>query len=186
MAANPVPAPKRRHKYTSRGRRAIAWFFIVVMSCQISACSYYRVSQGAIPGLRASMQTREVPQTFIIHSGEDVYQMDNLLASHEAIYGEIKTVEQPFYYNEARRKWYNATEKSIINEVHIYVDPAFEIEAGNTYVPERAIQEIRIIDRDHGKVAVIIFAVLMTWVVLGMLTDDGIDMSPIPPKTGGR
>ncbi len=144
------------------GHRVIAWFFIFLTTTHSFSCGLYRVTQGSIPTLETSIQESTEPQTFIVHSGASVFALDSLIVSPEQLYGEIKPIEQPYYYNEERIKEYVPSEKSIINEVHIYLDSAFVLTPGYTYIPASYIEDIRVIDRDRGKVAgAIVLAILL-------------------------
>jgi hypothetical protein len=69
----------------------------------------------------------------------------------------IDTKIRGLYYYDRKTKYYSS-EKSIINEAHIYLNPEYmKLQPGDIQIPLKDITEIRILDKNKNKTIVSYF-----------------------------
>jgi hypothetical protein len=97
---------------------------------------------------------------FIVHAGNNLYDLVDLATNPKALKGIVRPATEPIYYSATRTKPYTKAEKSVADEVHIYLNPRYDTLAlGTITLPYMDIYDVRVINKTN-KTGVIIAVVL--------------------------
>ena len=132
--------------------KLIPCFLMVLVLFHAIGCRYYKVDSSETSEFVNILNMGEIHKYFIVHYGAEVFELNNIKADASTVSGNLELPDQHIYYVEGDNKRYKGAEKSIVNEVHIYLNKeAGSIEAGYIELPLSDIAEIRIIDKNTGK-----------------------------------
>jgi len=105
---------------------------------------------------------------FILHAGRNLYDFTNLTRYAEVLTGTVMPATEPIYYNPDRTKPYTNAEKSIANEVHIFLSSRYDTLApGPIAIYYMDISNVQVINKTN-KTGVFV-AVTLGIVFLGLL-----------------
>jgi hypothetical protein len=132
--------------------KSISYFLIILMIFQINACKYYKVDTAPSSDYVNLLNIGEIHKYFIIHAGDNIYALKEILADTKNISGKLEIAHDSIYYSEDRKYRYRKSERNILDEVHIYLNENLkEIHLGYVEIPITDINEIRIIEHNTGK-----------------------------------
>lgn len=110
---------------------------------------------------------------FVVHAGDNLYDLTDLATNSKVLTGTILPASEPIYYSTSRTKPYTKAEKTITNEVHIFLNSKYDsLALGAFTVPYVDISDVRVIDRSSPEGAVVAvvlgisFLTLLIWVGL--------------------
>ncbi|PHN01600.1 hypothetical protein CRP01_36485 [Flavilitoribacter nigricans DSM 23189 = NBRC 102662] len=123
------------------------------MLFHISACTYFRVKSVTSEDLPKLIEMEKVHKYFVLHQGAEQHHLVLPAIEENILKGTLVEVgSDSIYYNDVRRKLVGSGEKSILNEVHLYLAPDQGTYAvGDIALPVTQISEIRVIKPDTGK-----------------------------------
>ncbi|XOV94941.1 MAG: hypothetical protein ACFHWX_09570 [Bacteroidota bacterium] len=170
-----ISPPETGDPLRTVSHRSIAWFFIFLTLTFTFSCSYFRVKDANVISLQESIAKSKVVQTFVIHAGANQYILDDIDLVDEQITGNLIPFGSKLtHYTPGRKTRYKRDEKSIVHEVHIYLNNTEPLELGEVGIPYLSIYEIRIINPDILKsIALVVGTVAtiyLTLVIIILLT----------------
>lgn len=104
---------------------------------------------------------------FIVHAGDNLYDLTNLATNSKVLTGTILPASEPIYYSTSRTKPYTKAEKTITNEVHIFLNSEYDsLALGAFTVPYVDISDVQVIDRSSPEGAVVAVVLGITFLSL--------------------
>lgn len=132
--------------------KVISYFLMFLIVFHAFGCRYFKVDKADNSEFVNILNMGEIHKYFVVHSGAEVFELNKIEADKSTVSGNLELPGQHIYYIEGGKKRYKGAEKSIVNEVHIYLkEEATSIETGYIEIPLSDIAEIRIIDKNTGK-----------------------------------
>ena len=136
-------------------KKSISYFFVALLLFQSTGCSYFKVNTVYSDFQHTINEIGEVHKNFIIHHKDQTYSLKNIAVDSTYIHGTLNILDNIRgikYYNFKSDDRYRSHEKSILNEVHFYVnDNAEDFFQESTSILLSDLQEIRIIEKNTGK-----------------------------------
>lgn len=90
---------------------------------------------------------------FFLHAGINVYELSDPILKNEVLSGNVIIPTVPIYYVIDRDLKYSKDEESILNEVHIFLNPQHSaVSLGQIEIPEKDITQIKVIKKNQSDV----------------------------------
>jgi hypothetical protein len=87
-----------------------------------------------------------------VHQGKMIYQFDSIEHDSSNVIGVVKELKIRNRYHSRRKTSYRKGEKSILNEIHIYVSrDSTTLKLGKQLIPLSHIGEVKVIDKNKNK-----------------------------------
>lgn len=132
------------------------------------SCTYYKAK--TLPGTDKPTIDKigTLHKYFVIHHGQNVYSCSDLSVDMENISGDIQRISPKFFhYNDDPKAPHDKYDRSILNEVHIYMKEGSVMPpTGISKIPLDDIKEIRIIQTD-GAATLFTFIIGTAAVIVG-------------------
>ncbi|MBL7791128.1 MAG: hypothetical protein JNK77_02305 [Saprospiraceae bacterium] len=140
----------------SRSRRFIVYCLSLLMFAYTTSCHFFKVKEIGGEAFAGLITVGQMKKTFILHFDElDRYILKDIAVKEGRLTGKLEIPSStPIHYKQDRSTHYkNKTERSILQEVHIYLsDSTASPGAGaNLNVPIANIEEIHVIDPATGR-----------------------------------
>lgn len=132
------------------------------------SCTYYKPK--TLPGTDKPTidNIGTLHKYFVIHHGQNVYSCSDISVDMDNISGDIQRISPKFFhYNDDPKAPHDKYDRSILNEVHIYMkDASIMPPTGISKIPLADIKEIRIIQTD-GAATLLTFIAGTAAVIVG-------------------
>ncbi|MCB0633477.1 MAG: hypothetical protein R2824_08205 [Saprospiraceae bacterium] len=137
----------------SKLKRSIALFLTALMLIYTAGCSYYGVNRTSQDKLPKLVEMGRYNKYFVVHQGNEIFHLVEPMVEDNVLKGTLADASNdPIYYNETRKKRFRESERSILNEIHIYPVEDYELlSLGEFAIPITQIHEIRVIRADIGR-----------------------------------
>lgn len=134
-------------------QKTIAWIFIVLIMFYSVGCKYYKVKQIKANQITTLGDIGQLHKSFFIHHAGMTYSLHDIHIDSVSLSGMISH-PNTYHYQEFRDYRIREFEQNILNEVHIYLNPATAwISRGPASIPFSSISKITIVEKDSGKTA---------------------------------
>ncbi len=136
-------------------RKSVSCILIILTLFQSVGCWYK--AQTVDSDLETTIKKIQYrSKYFLVHSRQDVYALTDISVDSLSLYGTLELAKDRIYYEEEDHynSRYLISEKDILNEVHFYLNKeAKSLDLATTKaIPLSAIKEIRIIEKNTGKI----------------------------------
>jgi len=147
-------------------QKIISYFLVSLMIIYVAGCTYFRVKKASSEELVTILELGKIYKHFVLHDGLRVFHFTDLRVNENQLSGIIDTTGvKPILYNEYRQKRVKSYERSILQEVHIYLyNRGDALVVGEVELPLERISEVRIIKSDTGK-SIAVFAATIVGVM---------------------
>ncbi len=135
-------------------KKTISWFFIFLIMFYSVGCRYFKAKQVDMTSVETIQEIGQLHKSFFVHHRGDVHSLSEIKVDSVYISGFLTNASR-FYYQDGRTNYrIKNDEKNIVNEVHIYVNQGYALNAlGQTQIPLSAIDKVIITDLNGGKTA---------------------------------
>jgi hypothetical protein len=140
-------------------KRFVSGILIYAILHLMDGCYYYKVTRPETPPEPTLLQLQTKNKYIILHAGDQVWHLTNIVADENAVKGEISFLTghkmykttNPTTINRYRKKRVESHDQSeVIHEVHIYVNEYSKIDDKTVSIPVKAVSKIEIYDQDKG------------------------------------
>ncbi|PHN07406.1 hypothetical protein [Flavilitoribacter nigricans] len=140
-----------------RIRGSIVYFLALLMFVFSAGCfhEFYKVQNTSLKNFRATVQTGTIQRAdyYVLHHQGVAMHLVDPYFQEGSLHGNLSAL--PPYRNRNPKDYqkptrYRPTEKYILEEVHIFIndDAEFPLEIGSYFVPDWAITEVHVYDKD--------------------------------------
>lgn len=128
--------------------RGVAFFLSFLVLLFAVGCQRYTFPQVSPEQIGTIDEGGFKHKHFIVHAGNSLYDLTNLATNSKVLTGTILPASEPIYYSTSRTEPYTKAEKTITNEVHIFLNSRYDsLALGAFTVPYMDISEVRVINR---------------------------------------
>lgn len=115
-------------------------------------CKYYKVKEPAPSELKEVADIGQQYNYFVLHHNNRMVALKQIALDSTSISGTISKLDSVVWYERGRSTRIKSNEKSIVHEVHIYVNENYDsLKVGEKEsIPLEYLEEIRVIDSDTG------------------------------------
>lgn len=141
--------------------RSVSFVLALIMLFYAVSCNRFAFQHIDPKRLVALEKKSGTPKRFIVHTGEHLYQINNLSKDRDNLMGTLAPLTDSVFYSSTMTRPYVIKHKGILNEVHLYLNSTLgTTDYGEITVPLKDIKEARGIVRDQSGVVlgVLIFA----------------------------
>lgn len=146
--------------------RGVAFFLASLMTLFAVGCQRYTFPQVSPEQIGTIDEGGFKHKHFIVHAGNNLYDLVDLATNPKVFKGIVQPATEPIYYTTTRTEPYTNTEKSVVDEVHIYLNSRYDTLAlGAITLPYVDIYDVRVINKTNstGVIIAVVFG-------LGFLT----------------
>lgn len=153
---------------TSAFSKLISIVLASLLALNTVGCTYYKAKTLPAADKPTIDNIGTLHKYFVIHHGQNVYSCSDLSVDMDNISGDIQRISPKFFhYNDDPKVHHDKYDKSILNEVHIYMkDGSVMPPMGISKIPLADIKEIRIIQTD-GAATLVTFILGTAGVIAG-------------------
>ena len=142
--------------------RGVAFFLVFLSILFTVGCQRYTFPQVPPQKIVSIDEGGFKHKHFIVHAGNNFYDLVDLATNTKVLTGTVLPATEPIYYTTTRTKPYTKAEKSIADEVHIYLNSRYDTLAlGAITVPYVDIYDVRVINKTNstGAIFAVVFGV---------------------------
>ncbi len=146
--------------------RGVAFFLSSLVLLFAMGCQRYAFPQVSPEQIGTIDEGGFKHKHFIVHAGNNLYDLTNLATNSKVLTGTVLPATEPIYYATTRTEPYTKAEKTITNEVHIYLNSRYDTLAlGAITIPYVDISNVQVINKTNhtGVILAVVFG-------LGFLT----------------
>ena len=116
------------------------------------SCKYFKVKETAPSELKEVADIGEQYNYFVLHHHNRMVSLKQIELDSTSISGTISKLDSTVWYEKGRTTRIKSNEKSIVHEVHIYLNENYDtLKAGaKQSIPLEYLEEIQVIDPDTG------------------------------------
>ncbi len=131
--------------------RSVSFFLALIMLFYAVSCNQFVVRSIEPKKLVSLEETSSHPKHFIVHTGEYLYEIQNLSIEGDNLVGKMAPVTGSVYYSSMMEKPYIINHDDILNEVHLFLTTTIEPQSvGKVSLPFKDIKEVRVIAYDRS------------------------------------
>ncbi|WP_020568137.1 hypothetical protein [Neolewinella persica] len=132
-------------------RKSGVYLVSIVLLFLAHSCTYFKAKVAYSDFETSINNIGDTYQYFVLHDGDAMYELAGLTVDSTSVSGNLMPIKKPVLYRPGRTSRIRENERSILNEVHVYLRAGTEaLQVGYADIPLTDVLEIRIIDKDNG------------------------------------